>query len=177
MRARDRYSCFDHFGQDTQVYGFLSGTGVTKSCQDEVISELVELQRRAAEYARRDGRVAEEEAFYAEQNARLVKNAEEYYRSMFLSQVSSWNLRDRHMAETLDALASYLSRGGRRAKIVVWADNSHVGDARVTEMGQRGDSGEVMEKRPECLVGVTCIEPLLNVGRQIDRNTRLLPAQ
>jgi erythromycin esterase-like protein len=147
-RARARYSCFDHFGQDTQVYGFLTGTGVTKSCQDEVISELVELRRLAAEYARRDGRVAEEEAFYAEQNARLVKNAEEYYRSMFLEQVSSWNLRDRHMAETLEALASHLGRGGR-AKIVVWAHNSHVGDARVTEMGQRGELniGQIARER------------------------------
>jgi erythromycin esterase-like protein len=137
-RARARYACFDHFGKDTQVYGFLTGTGATKSCQHEVVSELVELRRRAAEFARRDGLVAEE-AFYAEQNARLVKNAEEYYRSMFLEEVSSWNLRDRHMAETLEALTAHLNRAGGRAKIVVWAHNSHVGDARVTEMGQRGE--------------------------------------
>jgi erythromycin esterase-like protein len=148
-RARERYSCFDHFGQDTQVYGFLTGTGVTKSCQDEVIRELTELRRRAAEYARRDGQAAEEEAFYAEQNARVVKNAEEYYRSMFLEQVSSWNLRDRHMAETLEALATQLRTSGSRAKIVVWAHNSHVGDARVTEMGQRGELniGQIARER------------------------------
>jgi erythromycin esterase-like protein len=148
-RARERYSCFDHFGQDTQVYGFLAGTGVTKSCQDEVLSELVELRRRSAEYARRDGRIAEEETFYAEQNARLVKNAEEYYRSMFLKQVSSWNLRDRHMADTLEALTSHLGRGGRHARIVVWAHNSHVGDARVTEMGHRGELniGQIARER------------------------------
>jgi erythromycin esterase-like protein len=138
-QARARYACFDHLGKNTQVYGFLTGTGVTKSCQDEVVSELIELRRRAAEYARRDGRGAEEEAFGAEQNARVVKNAEEYYRSMFLEDVSSWNLRDRHMAETLDALTQHLDRAGGRAKIVVWAHNSHVGDARVTEMGQRGE--------------------------------------
>jgi erythromycin esterase-like protein len=137
-RARARYACFDHFGKDTQVYGFLTGTGATKSCQDEVVSELVELRRRAAEFARRDGLVVEE-AFYAEQNARLVKNAEEYYRSMFLEEISSWNLRDRHMAETLEALTAHLNRAGGRAKIVVWAHNSHVGDARVTEMGRRGE--------------------------------------
>jgi len=138
-RARARYACFDQFDKDTQVYGFLTGTGVTKSCQDEVVSELVEIQRRATKYARRDGRVAEEEAFYAEQNARVVKNAEEYYRSMFLEEVSSWNLRDRHMAETLEALTAHLNRASGKAKIVVWAHNSHVGDARVTEMGQRGE--------------------------------------
>src|SRR5258705_13138190 len=137
--ARARYACFDHFGKDTQVYGFATGRGLAKSCEDEVVTQLVELQRRAMEYARRDGRPAEEEAFYAEQNARLVKNAEEYYRSMFLEQVSSWNLRDRHMAETLEALTTHLNRAGGPAKVVVWAHNSHVGDARVTEMGQRGE--------------------------------------
>jgi erythromycin esterase-like protein len=138
-QARARYACFDHFGKDTRVYGFLTGTGATKSCQDEVINELVELRRRASEYARRDGHVAEEDVFNAEQNARVVKNAEEYYRSMDLQQVSSWNLRDRHMAETLEALFAHLNRAGGQAKIVVWAHNSHVGDARVTDMGQRGE--------------------------------------
>jgi erythromycin esterase-like protein len=76
-------------------------------------------------------------SFHAEQNARLVKNAEEYYRSMFSSRVSSWNLRDRHMAETLAELDGHLSRQrGRPARIAVWAHNSHLGDARATEMGE-----------------------------------------
>ena len=138
-QARIRYGCFDHFGEDTQVYGFVTGTGIAKSCEEEVISQLVELRRRAMEYAQRDGRVAEDEFFYAEQNARLVKNAEAYYRSMFLEKVSSWNLRDRHMAETLDALVAHLDQQSGKAKVVVWAHNSHVGDARATEMGQRGE--------------------------------------
>ena len=138
-QARERYACFDHFGEDTQVYGFVTGTGLAKSCEEEVVSQLVELQRRAMEYARRDGRVAEDELFYAEQNARLVKNAEAYYRSMFLQEVSSWNLRDRHMAETLEALVAHLGRQVKRAKVVVWAHNSHLGDARATEMGERGE--------------------------------------
>ena len=113
QRARARYACFDHFGDDPQAYGFATGLGLAKSCEDEVVSQLVELQRRAMAYARRDGRVAEDEFFYAEQNARLVKNAEAYYRSMFLGEVSSWNLRDRHMAETLDALVAHLDRQAR----------------------------------------------------------------
>ncbi len=114
-RARRRYSCFDHFGEDAQSYGYVAGLGLTESCENEVVSQLVELRRRAAEYASRDGRVAEDEFFYAEQNARLVKNAEEYYRSMFRGRVSSWNLRDRHMVETLHALAAHLERqDGRR---------------------------------------------------------------
>jgi erythromycin esterase-like protein/predicted phosphoribosyltransferase len=138
-RARERYGCFDHFGEDTQVYGFVTGTGVTRSCEQEVVAQLVEMQRRAAEYARRDGRMAEDEVFYAEQNARLVKNAEAYYRSMFVEEASSWNLRDRHMAETLDALVAHLERHGRRARVAVWAHNSHLGDARATEMSRRGE--------------------------------------
>ena len=128
--ARARYACFDHFGTDTQVYGFATGTGLAKSCEDEVVSQLVDLQRRAMDYARRDGRPAEEEVFYAEQNARLVKNAEAYYRSMFLERVSSWNLRDQHMVETLEQLITHLGPSG---KVVIWAHNSHLGDARATE--------------------------------------------
>jgi erythromycin esterase-like protein len=96
----------------------------------------MEMRHRAADLASRDGRVARDAFFFAEQNARLVKNAEEYYRSMFHERVSSWNLRDSHMAETLDALTHHL---GPRAKIVVWAHNSHLGDARATEMGQQGE--------------------------------------
>ena len=159
-RARARYACFDHFGEDTQVYGFMTASGLAKSCEEEVISQLVDLQRRAMEYARRDGHVAEDELFYAEQNARLVKNAEAYYRSMFLEEVSSWNLRDRHMVETLDALIAHLGRQGGRAKVVVWAHNSHLGDARATQMGQRGELnvGQLIRERygrEAMLVGFT----------------------
>ncbi len=138
-RARERYSCFDHVGEDTQGYGLMTRLNISKSCEEEVIRQLLEMQRRAANYVRRDGRLAEDELFYAEQNARLVKNAEAYYRSVFLEEVSSWNLRDRHMAETLDALTAHLGRKGSRAKIAVWEHNSHLGDARATEMGQRGE--------------------------------------
>ena len=88
-QARARYACFDQFGEDAQSYGFVTGLGLAKSCQDEVVKELVELQRRARDYARRDGRVAEDQFFEAVQNARVVKNAEEYYRTMFRGRVSS----------------------------------------------------------------------------------------
>jgi erythromycin esterase-like protein len=149
-RARYRYSCFDHSGEDTQAYGYAASFGLGDSCENEVIAQLLELQRRAAEYAGRDGRVAEEEYFYAEQNARLAKNAEQYYRSMFQGRVSSWNLRDRHMAETLDELVRHLDRTtGRRTKVVIWAHNSHLGDARATEMGERGEwnVGQLVRER------------------------------
>src|ERR1700704_6511423 len=138
-QARERYSCFDHVGEDTQAYGLLTRLNLSKSCEEEVIAQLLELQRRTADQVRRDGRLPDDELFYVEQNARLVKNAEAYYRSVYLEEVSSWNLRDRHMAETLDSLAAHLGRNGNRAKIAVWEHNSHPRDARATETGQRGE--------------------------------------
>jgi erythromycin esterase-like protein len=138
-RARYRYGCFEHFAEDTQAYGYAASFGLTPSCEDHAVQQLVELQRRAGELSRLDGRIPEDEFFYAEQNARLVKNAEEYYRTMFRGRVSSWNLRDRHMAETLDALLAHFDRSGRRTRAVVWAHNSHLGDARATRMGEEGE--------------------------------------
>lgn len=138
-RARQRYSCFEFFGTDTHAYGYATGYGIMQSCEDAVVNQLVEMRRRAAELANRDGRVARDDFFFAEQNARLVKNAEQYYRMMYRSDVSSWNLRDRHMAGTLAELEGHLSAEGKPAKIVVWEHNSHLGDARATDMGRRGE--------------------------------------
>jgi erythromycin esterase-like protein len=138
-RARARYACFDHFGEDPQEYGYAASKGLAPSCEADVVAQLVELQRAAGDYARRDGRLAVDALFFAEQSARLVRNAEQYYRSMFSSRVSSWNLRDLHMAETLDALRGHLLAQGTTAKVVVWAHNSHLGDARATEMGHGGE--------------------------------------
>jgi erythromycin esterase-like protein len=148
-RARYRYSCFEHFGEDPQAYGYAAGFGLNETCETEVVNQLIELQRRAAEYARRDGRVAADEFFFAEQNARLVKNAEEYYRSMFRGRVSTWNLRDRHMAETLHALVAHLEQQGQQAKVILWAHNSHLGDARATDMGRGGELnvGQLVRER------------------------------
>jgi erythromycin esterase-like protein len=148
-RARHRYGCFDHFGEDSQMYGYATTFGVSKSCEDEVVAQLVELRRKAAEYASRDGHIPPDEVFFAEQNARLIANAERYYRSMFGGRVSSWNLRDTHMADTIDALAAHLRRRTGSAKIAVWEHNSHLGDARATEMGERGELnvGQLMRQR------------------------------
>ncbi|MBA2620211.1 MAG: erythromycin esterase family protein [Acidobacteria bacterium] len=159
--ARNRYSCFDHFGEDAQSYGYAASYDEHFSCEDEAVKQLVELQKRHAEYASRDEFTARDEYFFAEQNARLVKNAEEYYRSMFQKRrFSSWNLRDRHMAETLDELAKHLETENQPAKIVVWAHNSHLGDARATEMGGRGEWNVGQLAREEynneaCLIGFT----------------------
>ncbi len=138
-RARARYSCFDHVGGEGQQYGYALAFAGAIPCENEVVAQLIELRRKADAYLRRDGWVADDEFFFAEQNARLVRDAEEYYQQMYRAEVSSWNLRDRHMAGTLDALIEHLDRQHPRAKIVVWEHNSHVGDARSTEMGQRGE--------------------------------------
>ncbi len=146
--ARRRYSCFDHYGDEAQAYGYATAAGIAQSCQDAVVTQLTELRHRAAELANQSD-LPPDEFFYAEQNARLVANAEQYYRSMFSGRVSSWNLRDRHMAETIDALVAHLSKTHRRAKVVVWEHNSHLGDARFTEMGQQGELnvGQLVRER------------------------------
>lgn len=138
-RARERYACFDQFGEDTQAYGYATNRGLADSCEDDVVKQLIELHERSAELARRDGRVAADDFFFAEQNARLVKNAEQYYRMMYRSDVSSWNLRDLHMMETLVELDNHLSLPNKKVKIVLWEHNSHLGDASATDMGRRGE--------------------------------------
>ncbi|NJC74214.1 erythromycin esterase [Planosporangium thailandense] len=150
-RARERYSCFDHAsGDDGQAYGFAAAFGAGETCEQEVVEQLVDLQRHAPDYARRDEFVADEALFYAQQNARVVKAAAEYYRTMFGGRISSWNLRDCHMVDTLDALVDHLGRSqGRPAKVVVWAHNSHIGDARATELGSQGELnvGQLVRER------------------------------
>jgi erythromycin esterase-like protein len=137
MKARRRYRCFDH--ADPQDYAYAAELGLRQSCEDEAVAQLMDLRKSAARYARSDGAKARDDFFFAEQNARLVRNAEEYYRGMFRGNVLSWNLRDRHMVETLEALIGHLSSASHPGKIVVWAHNSHLGDARSTEMGVRGE--------------------------------------
>lgn len=148
-RARHRYACFDQFGDEPQGYGYATAFGLAPSCEREVVTQLVELQRQRAAYASRDGRVSRDALFYAEQNARLVKNAEEYYRSMFRGRDESWNLRDRHMTDTIGELLQFLGASGRPARLVIWAHNSHLGDARATEMCDRGELnvGQLVRER------------------------------
>lgn len=135
-RARERYACFEHFGE-AQAYGRAAGLGVSESCERGVVAQLTELQRLGDAYLRRDGVAAEDEQFQAEQNARLVRSAERYYRTMFSGPAASWNLRDGHMGEALAELRAHRERHGAPSRVVVWEHNSHVGDARRTEMGRR----------------------------------------
>jgi len=138
-RARQRYSCFDVFGEDVQSYGYATSLGLSRSCENDVVTQLVELRRREADYATRDGWIAADEYFAAEQNARVVRNAEVYYRAMFRGGAESWNVRDRHMMTTLEALLAHVSGTNGEARAVVWAHNSHLGDARATSMATRGE--------------------------------------
>jgi erythromycin esterase-like protein len=158
--ARRGYGCFDVFGDDVQLYGYTASLSLERSCEDEVIEQLLDLRRRAVEYASRDGRIAADEYFAAEQNARVVCDAEAYYRAMVRGGAASWNLRDRHMMATLEALLDHASRQGRSARAVVWAHNSHLGDARVTSLSQLGELnvGQLARERHGracCLVGMT----------------------
>ncbi|MBF6302153.1 erythromycin esterase family protein [Nocardia amamiensis] len=149
-RARERYSCFEQHGTEGQEYGYSAAFGSSSPCEQEAVAQLADLQRHATEHAKRDGLVAEDEQFFAEQNARLVRSAEEYYRTMFGGRVSSWNLRDQHMVETIEALGDHLGRHrGVPAKMVVWAHNSHLGDARATEVASVGEwnVGQLLRER------------------------------
>jgi erythromycin esterase-like protein len=150
-RAREGYACFDAFGEDVQRYGYTASLDLGKSCEDEVVDQLLELRRRAAEYAQRDGRIAADEYFVAEQNARLVCDAEAYYRAMFRGGAESWNLRDRHMMATLEALIDRATSTRSPARAVVWAHNSHLGDARATGLASLGELnlGQLVRERFE----------------------------
>jgi erythromycin esterase-like protein len=148
--ARARYACFDQFNRDSQHYGYASALGLSASCEEQVVAQLVYLNAKKFEAAGRDDVNSRDNFFYAQQNARLVMHAEEYYRTMYRGHVSSWNLRDLHMADTLDALTSHLSTtSGRPNKIVIWAHNSHIGDARATEVSQSGEwnLGQLVRER------------------------------
>ena len=148
-RARRRYSCFDAY-PDPQSYGYATGQGMDAGCHRQILMQLLELRQQTFLYMRQGGLHAREEFFSAEQNARLVTDAERYYRALFRGRPSSWNIRDTHMADTIDQLSAHLTRkNGRPAKIVVWAHNSHVGDASATSAKERGEVsiGELMRKR------------------------------
>ena len=126
--ARERYGCLTPWQKDPAVYGRAAVGAGYPTCEKAVLRALRELLARQTEYMAGDG-----EGFMdAAQNARLVAAAERYYRVMYYGSRESWNLRDRHMFETLQRLLEWR---GPTSKAVVWAHNSHIGDASATEMG------------------------------------------
>jgi erythromycin esterase-like protein len=156
-RARARYGCFDDLADEPQAYGHAVVFGLRPDCERGVLQQLGELCRRAADRLSHDGGAGVDELFYAQQNARVVHNAETYYRTMFGGRTDSWNVRDQHMAETLGLLAEHLAaRRGRPARIVVWAHNSHIGDARATDAVERDqlNLGQLVRER-EAAAGET----------------------
>ncbi|MBL6751763.1 MAG: erythromycin esterase family protein [Nevskia sp.] len=136
--ARQRYAALDHV-RDPQTYGYEAALALRPACHDAMVRQLDELRARAPAYARGDGPAAQDAQFAAERNAAAVVDAEAYYRAMFGSRINTWNLRDAHMRDTLLALAAHRARCGGSGRVVVWAHNSHVGDARATEVGRQGE--------------------------------------
>lgn len=130
--ARERYGCLTPWQSDPVTYGRVALTAPYRSCEREVVRTLVDVSRKQREYAEHDG----ERFLDVVQNARLVANADRYYRTMYYGTQSSWNLRDRHMFETLQALLAHHAPDN---KAIVWAHNSYVGDAQATEMSSRGE--------------------------------------
>ncbi|KAF0973078.1 hypothetical protein FDP41_008742 [Naegleria fowleri] len=129
MLARKRYECMQGF-----IEGRRTGSSLKRECEEKVMQVLMDLQSRTVDDFKNNSSVTEEDRlFYAVQNALVVKNAEKYYRTMFID--GSWNIRDSHFFETLKETCKYYEKTyGKQAKVVIWAHNSHVGDASQTDM-------------------------------------------
>ncbi len=159
-RARARYACFDRFDGDPQLYGRVAGIGLGPDCEDAAVDQLLDMIQKAELHVRGGGLSALDEELVAQQNARVVRKAEQYYRAMFGGHADTWNLRDNHMTETIEHLRDHLRATGRSDRVVIWAHNTHVGDARATEMGEHGqlNVGQLLREWHEgevVLVGFT----------------------
>ena len=130
--ARIRYGCLTPWIQDPTLYGQVSISKQYRKCESDVLANLQDLLKKRLDYSLADG----DRFFNATQNARLVANAERYYRTMYYAENNSWNQRDQHMFDTLQ---SVLANRGPEAKAVIWEHNSHIGDARATQMSARGE--------------------------------------
>jgi len=151
--AKKRYSNFDRFQGEPSAYGMAAGFGLSKSYEREVVATLTDLHKKEEQYLKGAGGLIDgDELFYTKQNARLVAHAEEYYRKMYHADEITWNLRDGHMVDCVTNLMDYHSnrfRGERKEKVVLWAHNSHLGDAKFTEASQRGEVnvGQLMREK------------------------------
>ena len=148
-RARGRYACLDRYGADPQRYGAAVLENEARSCEDEAAEQVAEMEQRyAARTPGADPR-AEDALFSTLQHARAVQGGEAYFRVLYHGGPASWNARDAHMARTLEHLVDHLEARGRTPKVVVWAHNTHSGDARETQMGEGGEHnvGQLMRER------------------------------
>ncbi|PCH33492.1 erythromycin esterase, partial [Wolfiporia cocos MD-104 SS10] len=175
--ALDKYNCFERFGEDMTRYAYETQFGLAKDCHKEVIANLKALLANHRRYIEELGVGAHahpaEEQFVAEMNAIVVRDAEEYYRTMLTDDTKSWNLRcaptPHHFARTLVKIAEHLGAGGAQAKTVVWAHNSHIGDARATDMGRRRDEVNVRQRCRE----IFGEHNVFNIGFLTNRGTVL----
>jgi erythromycin esterase-like protein len=171
--AWQAFRCFEPYGEDVQQYAWATRL-VPTSCEDEVVALLVELQRRAP----RRRAVDPEARFNAEQNALVARNAERYYRTMVRGGSASWNIRDHHMMETLERLMEHHGPG---AKAIVWEHNTHVGDARATDMARTGmvNVGQLARERKHrdgvVLVGFGTHRGSVIAGREWDAPMERMP--
>jgi erythromycin esterase-like protein len=158
------FRCFEPYGEDVQKYARATAF-VPNSCEKEVVDLLSQLRRKAPEYSA-DGR---ESFFAAEQNALVLKNATRYYRAMVRGGPESWNIRDRHMTETLERL---MRHHGPEARAIVWEHNTHIGDARFTDMADDGmvNVGQLTRERHEgegvVLVGFGSYQGTVIAGKE-----------
>lgn len=171
--ARRIYACLDHV-REPQEYAYAAAHGLRPDCREGATRLLADLRRKAPLYLAGDGPEARDAQFVAERNAHVVRNAERYYREMFGGRIHTWNLRDAHMVDTLLALHAHLRGEGRPGRIVVWAHNSHLGDARATEMERHGqlNIGQLVRERVgvdhALLVGFTTFTGHVTAARDWD---------
>ncbi len=149
MRHRCAYPCFDEFGADARAYGHTSSLGIDAACEDELVERLVELRNRSSGFVMANRQITPPALFGVELWATLSRDAPTYYRGLLGDRALSWNLRNRHLAVVLEELAAYLERSTGGGKVVVWAHNTQVGDARATELCDRGEVslGQIIRER------------------------------
>lgn len=136
--TRRSYDCFDRYRGNFESYGTAAARSRRRSCESQAVDVLESIRSRMTVSPPQDRRLLEA-LFFAEQNARVVRNAESYYREGAVGKVSTWNLRDHHMVQSIDAIQRFLLRLNRRDGMIVWAHNSHVGDARATDRAREGE--------------------------------------
>ncbi|WP_298140078.1 erythromycin esterase family protein [Acidiferrobacter sp.] len=175
--ARERYAALDHV-REPQTYGYQVAIGQRPPAHDEVVAQLLQLRARAQDYIEHDDLAAADAHFFAERNAAVVVQAEHYYRAMFGRRTNTWNLRDAHMRDTLLALSAYRHQRNGSGRIVVWAHNSHIGDARATEMHSRGEFnlGQILRQElgeQVLLVGFTTYAGYVSAASEWDGEVEL----
>jgi erythromycin esterase-like protein len=181
-KARAQFGCVDRFGRDPQNYGLLAGAGINDGCRASLIQFLAGQRQAEAEKLGRLGGVRQDRSLFNARKDMLARHALDYYRNLFRSYTSSWNLRARHLLESLVEIIAHLRALYGEAKVVVWGHNSDIGDARSTELSWRGDLnlGQlVRETFPgQCrLVGMTTYQGSVTVapGWQAPAGRQLLP--